>query len=581
MNKEILIQTKEKLLLEASHYWLLLEMDYWPFWGIIGGGTFAYCLMQRKGLLSLVSALMFFISLVMQPLLYVLLPHISEYLIGERTRLPNAHIYAYGAGFLIAAFVMFKIIQFFISKTDDSVAAATKRTNQERDTRTDIRKIDHYLPKAKQEFNPEKYFKKAKVFGGLDSNNQPAYIQQDIWRSSHVDIVGTTGSGKGVMAGMLLTQAVQQGEAVLIVDPKDDEYAMHVMGQAARKAGVPFYFIDLLGPTPQWNPFNSKTEFEIEELFSAGFGQAEKGTDADFYRLQDRACSRIFAREYVAKPAKASDVYLKLINEHEAAIKEAPKFRQDLEEVVSMPVLNINQGIDLKKALEQGAVIYVRGSMRNPRALKLQKMFVLSVMQHCEKRDRDTARHVCIFLDEFKYLISQPALEALGAIRDKKAHVVLAHQSLGDLRDCPKDIDPESVLSSINENCLLKIAYKVNDPDTAEWLAKMSGKIIVDDERRTFISGTAMTEKRAPERMLTQTERCLIDTNMLQSLPKRCAALYGNGLAQFIFTSPIQVTKRDEYCKPSMFQNAELQTEPGSSHSNLASSMAEELIDVD
>ena len=581
MNKELLIQMKEKLLLEASHYVLLLEMEYWPFWGILGGCSLITRLMFPKGLLSPLCSIAVFASLFMQPLVYVLTPIYSLYLIGEQVYLPQKHIFAYAAGFLIATFFTFIIIQFLVSKTDDGVSAVTKRTNQERDTRTDIRKIDHYLPKAKQEFNPEKYFKKERVFCGLDSSNQPAFIPQDIWRSSHVDIVGTTGSGKGVMAGMLLTQAVQQGEAVIIVDPKDDEYAMHVMGQAARKAGVPFYFIDLLGPTPQWNPFNSKTEFEIEELFSAGFGQAEKGTDADFYRLQDRACSRIFAREYVAKPAKASDVYLRLINEHEVAIKEAPKFRQDLEEVVSMPVLNINQGIELQTAIEQGAVIYVRGSMRNPRALKLQKMFVLSIMQHCEKRDRDTARHVCIFLDEFKYLISRPSLEALGAIRDKKAHVVLAHQSLGDLRDCPKDIDPESVLSSINENCALKFAYKVNDPDTAEWLSKMSGKIIVDDERKTFVTGSGITETRAPERVLTQSERCLLDTNMLQSLPPRCAALYGNGLAKFIFTSPIKVKKLPEYCQPSSFDDPKVDPKSSSSNSNLVSSIAEELIDVD
>lgn len=101
---------------------------------------------------------------------------------------------------------------------------------------------------------------------------------------------------------------------------------------------------------------------------------------------------------------------------------------------------NVAVGVDLADLIQRGAVVYVRGSMRNPRILKLQRIFLLSVIQHIESRPREDARHACIFMDEFKYLISRPALEALGAIRDKRAHVIIAHQSLGDLRDCPSTL---------------------------------------------------------------------------------------------------------------------------------------------
>jgi len=190
-----------------------------------------------------------------------------------------------------------------------------------------------------------------------------------------------------------------------------------------------------------------------------------------------------------------------------------------------------------------GAVIYVRGSMRNPKILKLQRMFLLSVMQFIESRDRESARHICIFLDEFKYLIGKQSLEALSAIRDKKAHVLIAHQSLGDLKDCASDLNPESVVSSINENCSIKISYAVKDPDTADWLARMSGSILVDDETRQVKANVGLTEVRENGRSLRQAERNLIDTNMLQSLPERCAVLFGAGLARFFFTSAILVKK--------------------------------------
>jgi type IV secretory pathway TraG/TraD family ATPase VirD4 len=180
----------------------------------------------------------------------------------------------------------------------------------------------------------------------------------------------------------------------------------------------------------------------------------------------------------------------------------------------------------------------------------LQRIFLIAIMQMIERRDRSRARHVCLFLDEFKYLISRPALELLGAIRDKRAHAILAHQSLGDLRDCPADLDADSVVASVNENTAIKIAYAVRDPDTADWLARMSGQILVDDEIRQVKTNMGLAETRENGRSLRQAERPLIDTNMLQSLPDRCAVLFGVSLAQFFFTSPVRVRHCSEQPKP-------------------------------
>lgn len=460
----------------------------------------------------------------------------------------------------------------------------TKRTGSARAARTDIRSIGTQLPDAKKVYKPEKYFKKNQVFIGLNDKNKPVYIPISRWRSSHVDVIGTTGSGKGVAAGVLLTQAVQQGESVFVIDPKNDEYLPSVMRLAAERAGVPFVFIDLLSSVPQWNPFANKTQFEIEELIASGFGLADNGTDADFHRLRDRASARVFAQNACGKQLRLVDVISHCMQAHAAVLAESEKFVANMQEIAAMPVVGIQRGLDISKSIMQGSVVYVKGAIRNLSVLILQKMFVLSVMQYCENRKRNGARHVCIFMDEFKYLISKPALEALGAIRDKGAHVVLAHQSLGDLRSCPKDIDPDSVVSSINENCSLKLTYKVNDPATADWLARISGQILVDDEVRSFTANNALVEMNDPIRQLRQTERCLMDTNMLQSLPPRCAVLYGNGLAQFIFTSPIKVEKSDDDTLPTIFEDAPTSAQSvvnPSSYPNKVTSLAEELINVD
>ena len=539
---------------DAIVSWALLEQRYLWLWGILAGIFLTSAIATKNIWLKFVFIFSLIATLIAQPGLFLLLEPLSSEFLSQTYTVPISSIYAFVIGCSVSSVFWFFILREMTSRLDKVKLRITKKSSLLRTMRTDIREVSRLIPQAAKRYSPERFFKKSgKTFLGLDIQGKPIYCTPEFWRSSHVDLIGTTGGGKGVAAGVLLTQAINQGEAVIAIDPKDDEYLPHVLGQAARHKGVPFIYIYLLGDSPQWNPFLDKNAFEIEELFSGAFGQTSQGGIDDVHRGRDRACARRFAQTYIDNPSTVSEVSNRLLASYTDEMNEANKFRDDLSEVASLPSINILNGLNIKGALHEGAVIYVRGSMRNPRALKMQKMFVISVIQHCEKRDRESARHVCLFLDEFKYLISKPSLEALGAIRDKRAHVILAHQSLGDLRDCPKDISPDSVVSSINENCRLKFAYKVNDPDTAEWLAKMSGQILVDDEVRTIKTGTTLAEYRDSERSLRQTERSLIDTNMLLSLPKGCAALYGNGLAQFTSMSPIKVQKRAEFLVPTKF----------------------------
>jgi type IV secretory pathway TraG/TraD family ATPase VirD4 len=42
----------------------------------------------------------------------------------------------------------------------------------------------------------------------------------------------------------------------------------------------------------------------------------------------------------------------------------------------------------------------------------------------------------------------------------------------------------DAVVGAVVENAKFKLVYRVMDPDTAEWVARMSGTILVDDELR-------------------------------------------------------------------------------------------------
>ncbi len=515
---------------DGSAVWLFAQS--WPWLGLLGGALLVIGWMRAPRFLGLLALLLSAFTVLVAARAW-----------AAASEPPVWQLLLYGAEFLAAAAAAAGAARYLSGPFERWREHWIRRSPLARETRTDIRTVGGLLPEAHEAYDPHPHCDRDdRLFLGLDPDGKPAYVDQALWRKSHIDIIGMTGSGKGVLAGVLLTQAARQGEAVVMVDPKDDEYAPRVLAEAARAAGVPFHALDFGAATPQWNPLLNKTPDEIEELLVASFGLGERGTEADFYRLNDRRAARACAELYDGEPLPA----LLRIFRGEPAAKQAAKFMADLEELANTPSAAGDAGLDLAQALTDGAVVYVRGSLRHARLLKLQRMFVLSVLQHCERRDRHTARQACLFLDEFRYLVSAPVLEALASIRDKRAHLVLAHQTLNDLRNVPADLDPEQVVASVAENCALKFAYRVNDPDTALWLARMSGSIVTDEETRTLETGALLAERAQETRSVRESERFLVDSNMLLSLPPRCAVRYGDGLASFIFTSPMPVPEAAE-----------------------------------
>ncbi|SNS03684.1 Type IV secretory pathway, VirD4 component, TraG/TraD family ATPase [Methylobacillus rhizosphaerae] len=574
------------LVIDFLNAWIIQLEQLWWCVGLVFGITATLFWLNRQSKAGRLFASMAMLALIFQPGFYFAIPHLAFYYANAVFHLQTYHLWGFGIGSFAGLAMVILLIRYTSPYIEVIKHRLTKANSTERNRKTDIRQIGVHLPDSQSTYDPTKYCNDKKgMFFGLNEQRKPVYIPWQQWRKSHVDVIGTTGSGKGVAAGVLLSQALASGECVVVVDPKNDEWLPYVMREAARQANVPYVYIDLQSEQPQWNPLQHKNANEIEELLSAGFSLGEKGTDADFYRLDDRRAARIFANLANRQDYSLIET-LQLLIQHQPDIAEAgKKFVSDLEEIGLVNAVNTRAGVDLGSLIKQGAVIYMRGSMRNPRILKLQRIFVLSVMQHIEVRPRELvngqkARHACLFLDEFKYLISRPTLEALGAIRDKGAHVMIAHQSLGDLRDCPADLDPESVVASVNENCAIKMAYQVKDPDTALWLARMSGTILVDDEIRQVKTNAGLTEARDGGRTLRQAERPLVDTNMLHALPERCAVLYGAGLAQFFFTSPIRVTKSRWAITPVSIPGAEPKLEKPSP-ANPSLTTAQSLLDVD
>lgn len=480
---------------------------------------------------------------------YFGLPWLTE-TFAFRVAFPDWHLWAHLGGTVGGVVGRFGWMRYVSPWFNRRVYKAGVKSALERDGRTDVRTVAEMLPDSGKPFAVEKHLsadpKKAGMFVGLDPKGKPLRIPYEKWRSSHVQIVGTTGAGKGVASAVLLAQALRAGEAVFTLDPKDDEWAPHVLREAAEAAGVPFLLIDLNRPSSQLDLLAEITPAQLDELLTAGFSLAEKGEAADFYRIGDRQ-GALTASEFTGSAVGSVRALALAAMQSDLIDKKASAgFIGKLNDLARVDAISAPGGVNMAETIREGGCVYVIGSMRNPRVVMAQRMILVRLLQLVESRDRiaGPVRPVCVFLDEVKYHLSRAALEGLGAARDKGMHLVLAHQSLDDLRDCPADLDGDAVVGAVVENCALRLVYRVQNPKTATWLSEMSGQILVDDELKRIERNAAGADLMNYDRTVRQAERYLVDNNMLLNLPHRVAVVYGSGMPQFAHICPLKADKK-------------------------------------
>lgn len=166
-------------------------------------------------------------------------------------------------------------------------------------------------------------------------------------------------------------------------------------------------------------------------------------------------------------------------------VTEAENFWRHLRKLARLDVIDTEAGVDLTELIAQGGVIYVRGTADTEVVKTLQKMVLARVAQIIKARPAsDVGKPVCVVLDELKHMLSMPAVTSLGVIRSFGAHFLLAHQSLGDLDGCAS-IPSVEVRGAVIDNTALKLVYRINDGEYAEWLSKAAGR------RRVFVEATA------------------------------------------------------------------------------------------
>lgn len=427
---------------------------------------------------------------------------------------------------------------------------------------SDVTELVHEF-KQLNGYDPRPFFKRSKgCFVGKDDEGNPIYIPWGKIRETHIQVMGATGSGKGVWLSAITYQCILAGEGLFWFDPKGDRFSPKLMHAAANRAGKPFFFINLNpDQPPQLNIFSDARAYEIAELFVAGFDLQSKGTDGDFHRGKDEDAA-YYSAELIERMGDQSFSNLIAAFTDVESIIEQENFWRHFLKLGRLQVFNTNSGLSLVDAVEKGAVVYVVGSTTNPEVKMAQKMVLVRLLQIISKRDRSNKNPPeAVILDEFKHLLSPAALTALGAIRDFDSHFFLAHQSIGDLNSCP-GIESAEAYGAVVDNTAIKVVYKISDADYAEKLSKVGGKV------RTHVDSVAKTihETGVAIGSWQEAQTPLISPDLITHLPmpsdrpKQASVgiIFGVGNAKKFHIGPIPVEgafprpiKADESAEPS------------------------------
>lgn len=402
--------------------------------------------------------------------------------------------------------------------------------------------ITQIAPLRGARFDPARHWRPGKrVFLGLGHPGKtPLYIDSALYRERHMQIIGPTGSGKGVLLGNLAAQAVAAGTGLVVIDPKRDEFMPHILAEACDRAGRVLHVVDLQEGRPGgWQPFRAGRAHERVARAIEAFGLEPSGSTADFYKVEGKE----LLTRLMAKTDGSIGKALAWLDADERNLRPGQKLPGILERNyfrIWGRRRNLNPpggGFNLNKALAVGDVVYLRSDPVDPELTIPLRAFLMQIAQW--KFAHPASPHLTIIADEVSLYASATLAQMLATIRATGTNMILAYQSLTDLEAAAANpAEGRIIRQRIDQNCQIKLFYGSQDNLTVEAVEKMSGTRQVW-RRQESRSGLSHSHGRA------QMTEAYIPANVIRRLGQGVALCFLPAqLAQLVVTAPVPVARR-------------------------------------
>jgi TraM recognition site of TraD and TraG/Bacterial protein of unknown function (DUF853) len=320
----------------------------------------------------------------------------------------------------------------------------------------------------------------------------------------HSLIAGATGAGKTVTHAAIAEAHVEAGYAVLDVDPKGDADLRGTLEEVADRRGVPFRAWTPTGAAI-YNPLARGNPTEIADKALSGHEWSEPHYQLATQRLLLQVLSTMkaaglwpptlstlaehmnperlgaLADRVGGETKERVDAYLGGLTERARSDLRGGRDRLSVLAESELgprldPALGSGQTIDLARSLAAGEVLYFHlDADRYPAASKLLAAALLVDLIGLTADLQGEWPGALVAIDEFAALGAAQVSRLFARARSARISLLLATQSLADLRgarpDDPSDTLTEQVLSNIS----YAVIHRIGDPDSAERLARLAG----------------------------------------------------------------------------------------------------------
>ena len=420
-----------------------------------------------------------------------------------------------------------------------------------------------------KDYDPRKYYdeNRRSLFVGLSEKRKPVMLREKDFEGRHLEVIGPTGFGKGVLIGVIVDQLIRMNaredcrNVVIAIMPKQDLWLPHIMEQACEAVGCEFTFFDMLSARRGggWSPLSAGTPEERRTRLMIMLGMGETGSDADFYKLGEKQqIDSLMDREEHSCLQALRD---SLVEEGKKKRKQggaaAMRAIDTLNEFCRMDTFLAPEreaGLNIPQLLEseEPAALYVNSSLTHETVLKMTKGLITEITQQAMSLAAQGRRRTRVWLivDELRFLISESFDKALATVGMYQMNIIAAYQSPTDLeKGADRGVNGRAIAHSVHTNMQLKLMYRIGEGDQARWAAEQTGTkwLSVTGRESAQVDGFG-AEKWSQERSVQKMREYHVSENEFKALAKREGVLIApERLAQVIHTAHVPVEPRTDF----------------------------------